>query len=139
MTDTLTLALAFGVVSLAAYQVGIWSSRIGLPKITAYLAVGAVVGTFGLDLIPTTAADDLRFIDELSLGVIAFVAGSELYLPQIRSRLRTISFMAIGIIVTGLILIGSAIFWITGIVDLGGSFSAEERITVAIIGCVVLL
>jgi Trk K+ transport system NAD-binding subunit/Kef-type K+ transport system membrane component KefB len=139
VTDILTLALAFGVVSLAAYQVGIWFSRIGLPKITAYLAVGAIVGTFGLDLIPTSGADDLRFIDELSLGVIAFVAGSELYLPQIRSRLRTISFMALGIILAGLILIGTAIFWITGLVDLGGSFSSEERITVAIIGCVVLL
>jgi len=139
VTDTFTLVLAFGVACLAAYQVGIWFSAIGLPKITGYLAVGALIGTFGIDLIPTSAADDLRFIDELSLGVIAFVAGSELYLPQIRSRLRTISFMAAGIVASGLLLLGSAIFALAGIVDLGREFSAEERLTVAIIGCVVLL
>ncbi|MFC2153011.1 cation:proton antiporter [Actinomycetota bacterium] len=139
MTDTFTLVLAFGVACLAAYQVGIWFSAIGLPKITGYLAVGALIGTFGIDLIPTSAADDLRFIDELALGVIAFVAGSELYLPQIKSRLRTISFMATGIVASGLLLLGSAIFALSGIVDLGRDFTAEERLTVAIIGCVVLL
>lgn len=139
MSDTLILALGFGVVCLAAYQVGIWFSAIGLPKITGYLAVGALVGTFGLDLIATEAAADLRFIDELSLGVIAFVAGSELYLPQIRSRLRTISFMTAGIVTSGLLLLGSGIFWLSGMVDLGRDFSTEERLVVAIIGCVVLL
>jgi Trk K+ transport system NAD-binding subunit/Kef-type K+ transport system membrane component KefB len=139
VTDTLTLALGFGVMCLAAYQIGIWFSAIGLPKITGYLAVGALVGTFGLDLIPTEAAADLRFIDELSLGVIAFVAGSELYLPQIRTRLRTISFMTSGIVASGLILLGTGIFWLSGLVDLGREFSAEERLTVAILGCVVLL
>jgi Trk K+ transport system NAD-binding subunit/Kef-type K+ transport system membrane component KefB len=139
VTETLTLVIAFGVACLAAYQVGIWFSAIGLPKITGYLAVGALIGTFGIDLIPTSAATDLRFIDELSLGVIAFVAGSELYLPQIRSRLRTISFMSGGIIVSGLILLGTAVFVLSGMVDLGRSFSTEERLTVAILGAVVLL
>lgn len=139
MNDTLLLALGFGVVCLAAYQVGIWFSALGLPKITGYLAVGALVGTFGLDLIATEAAEDLRFIDELSLGVIAFVAGSELYLPQIRSRLRTISLMTAAIVVSGLLLLGSGIFWLSGVVDLGREFSAAERLTVAILGSVVLL
>lgn len=139
MIDTLNLALGFGLVCLAAYQIGIWFSAIGLPKITGYLAVGALIGTFGLDLIPTAAAADLRFIDELSLGVIAFVAGSELYLPQIRSRLRTISLMTSGIVATGLVLLGTGIFWLSGIVDLGRDFSVEERLTVAILGCAVLL
>lgn len=139
MIDTLTLALGFGVVCLAAYQVGIWFSAVGLPKITGYLAVGALAGTFGLDLIATEAAADLRFIDELSLGVIAFVAGSELYLPQIRTRLRTISFMTAGIVTSGLLLLGSGIFWLSGMVDLGRTFTTEERLIVAIIGCVVLL
>ena len=139
MSDTLILVLGFGVVCLASYQVGIWFSAIGLPKITGYLAVGALVGTFGLDLIATEAATDLRFIDELSLGVIAFVAGSELYLPQIRTRLRTISFMTAGIVTSGLILLGTGIFWLSGLVDLGRDFSTEERLTVAIIGSVVLL
>jgi Trk K+ transport system NAD-binding subunit/Kef-type K+ transport system membrane component KefB len=139
VADTLVLVLGFGVVCLASYQVGIWFSAIGLPKITGYLAVGALVGTFGLDLIATEAADDLRFIDELALGVIAFVAGSELYLPQIRSRLRTISLMTAGIVTSGLILLGTGIFWLSGLVDLGREFSTEERLTVAIIGAVILL
>ena len=47
--------------------------------------------------------------------------------------------MTAGIVTSGLILLGTGIFWLSGLVDLGREFSTEERLTVAIIGSVVLL
>ena len=60
MNETLVLVAAFALICLAAHRVGRWFTAVGLPYITGYLAVGAAVGTFGLDLIPTAAAEQLR-------------------------------------------------------------------------------
>ena len=84
MIDTLLLLASFGLLSIASDRIGVAFRRLGLPTITGYLFAGSVAGSFALDLIPSTATEDLRFVDEIALAVIAFVAGSELYLKEIK-------------------------------------------------------
>lgn len=133
------LTVAFGLVSLAAHAVGRWFSSIRLPYITGYLATGALVGTFGLDLIPSAAAADLRFIDELSLGVIAFIAGSELRLADLRGRVRTLAMVAGGLVTVGVSALAVAVFAATGLLAFGSGLPVVQRVAIAALGAVVLL
>ena len=105
--DLLLYSGSFLFVALAAYYIGKLFSRFGLPYITGYLLAGVIAGPFVLELLPADASTQLRYIDEISLAVIAFVAGSELYLKEIRGRLKGIAWTTGSVIVAGLILIGA--------------------------------
>jgi Trk K+ transport system NAD-binding subunit/Kef-type K+ transport system membrane component KefB len=131
--------ISFVLIALASRQIGKVFSSFGLPYITGYLLTGMLAGPFLLGMMPSGATDELRFVDELSLAVIAFVAGSELYLKEIRSQLRTILLNASGIVVAALILIGGSIFALTGVIAFADGFTSSERIAMALLGATVLL
>ena len=139
MSSTLTLLLGFGVIAIAAARIGTWFSRVGLPSITGYIAAGALAGTFALDLLPTTAAAELRFVDEIALGVIAFVAGAELFLPDLRGRWRTIATMTGSIAVVAVTVLAATIYALTGVLGFTAGMAGPERFAVAILGAAVLL
>ena len=129
---TVTFLASFIIISLAAYLIGKLFTRLGLPYITGYLFTGALAGPFLLDLLPADAVTRLRFVDQLSLAVIAFVAGSELYLKEIRQRLRSIFFTASGIAVVGLIFGTGAIFALTNFLSFTQGRPFSERMVIAV-------
>jgi Trk K+ transport system NAD-binding subunit/Kef-type K+ transport system membrane component KefB len=90
------LAVAFLLISLASNDIGRFFSRWRLPLITGFLFTGVLAGPYVLDLIPSDAPPRLRFVDQISLAVIAFAAGSELYLSEMRSRLKSIAYVTVG-------------------------------------------
>ncbi len=137
--ELITFTAIFFLVALAAKIVGDWFSRIGLPYITGYLLTGMVAGPFILDLLPSEATTTLRYIDELALGIIAFVAGSELYLKEIRSRFRSISLISTGLLVFGLIIGGLALFFLTEFIPFTQGMETSSRLAVAILGSIILL
>jgi Trk K+ transport system NAD-binding subunit/Kef-type K+ transport system membrane component KefB len=137
--STLTLLAGFVLVALASHRIGGWCTRVGLPYITGYLATGALAGGFVLDLLPSAAPTQLRFVDEVSLGVIAFIAGSELYLPDLRGRLRTIGAMAASITVIAALVIGLTLFALTGWLSFTADLDVPARVAVALLGAAVLL
>lgn len=137
--DLIIYTFSFIFIALASYLIGELFSRLGLPKITGYLLAGAVAGPFILGLMPSDTGTQLRYIDELSLAVIAFVAGSELYLKEIRSRLKTISFMTTGVVIAGPVLMGVALFFMTEFISFTQGMPLVSRVAVAILGGVILL
>ncbi len=139
MIDTIELLAAFGLVALAAHRIGKWFTAARLPYITGYLAAGALAGTFLLDLLPGDTDVELRFVDEISLGVIAFVAGSELYFPDLRDRLRTILAMCGSITVAGLAVLGGAVGLLASVAPFGDGLSTTEIVAMAVLGGTVLL
>jgi Kef-type K+ transport system membrane component KefB len=62
----------------------------GLPLITGYMIVGCLCGPYILGLVSKPQIPDLSYVTQTALAFIAFSAGSELYLPELRSLLRTI-------------------------------------------------
>ncbi len=137
--DLLILTLSFGFVALAAQQFGKAATRLGLPKITGYLLAGIIAGPFVLGLMPTGSTDTLRYIDELALGVIAFVAGSELYLKEIRGRIRSIGWITGGVVLTASFAIGLALFALTWFIPFTQDAPLVTRIAIALLGATVLL
>jgi len=92
--------LIFFIVALASRQIGKWFSKAKLPLITGFLFVGILTGPYILNIIPVLAVNKLKFIDELALAFIAFSAGSELVVRQIKSRLKTIRYVTIGLVLS---------------------------------------
>ncbi|MEZ4580683.1 MAG: cation:proton antiporter [Caldilineaceae bacterium] len=137
--EVLTYFVGFAVVAFAAFIIGKFFTRVGLPYITGYLFTGAFVGPFMLDFLPAEAVGQLRFVDQLSLAVIAFVAGSELFLKEIRARVHSIVYSSLGITVVGLVLGTVAIFGLTAVLPFTQGRPLSERFAVALLGGVVLL
>lgn len=137
--DTLILLASFGLLAIASDRIGVVFRRFGLPTITGYLFAGAIAGSFVLDLIPSTATEDLRFVDEISLAVIAFVAGSELYLKEIKPRLRPILSISGGIIVVTYLVLAVGVHLLTGVISFTEDLTDGARLATALLGAAVLL
>jgi Kef-type K+ transport system membrane component KefB len=84
-------SMSFGFLLLAAYLIGDLLSRLKLPKITGYIFAGILFGPHLLDLVSADAVRDLKLIDDLALTFIAFAAGGELRLEELRDRRRSIA------------------------------------------------
>ncbi len=83
--------MTFGFLLLAAYLVGDVLSRFKLPKITGYILAGILFGPYLLDLVSAGTVRELKLIDDLALTFIAFAAGGELRLEELRERRRSIT------------------------------------------------
>ncbi len=92
---SLSPTLILGTLLLAAYSLGFVLDKIKLPKITAYIVAGLLFGPYLIDFISDDSINDLSFINSLALSFIAFCAGGELKLTNIRNRLKTIIYLSI--------------------------------------------
>jgi len=81
---------AFILLALSSKQIGEVFSNIGLPRITGFLFAGILIGPFVLNLLPKQSIIQLQFLDQISLAMIALVAGSELQLHELRSKFKSI-------------------------------------------------
>ena len=137
--SVIIFTISFFLVAIASKQIGSFFSRYGLPYITGYLLAGTLAGPFILGLMPTESTTELRYIDELSLAVIAFVAGSELYLKELQSRMRPILLNTAGIVVAALILLGIAVFVLQSFIPFTAGLPITSKLAVAVLGATILL
>lgn len=82
----LLLLAIFSFLTLGSKQLGQSLSRYRLPLISGYLIAGVIVGPFIFNLVTAKEVAQLRFIDDISLAVIAFSGGNELFLKDVRGR-----------------------------------------------------
>ncbi|WP_287906893.1 monovalent cation:proton antiporter family protein [Chloroflexus sp.] len=139
LLQALLYLAGFAVICLASHRIGEWFSRLRLPYITGYLFTGVLVGSFGLQLLPSNIGDSLRFIDQIALAVIAFVAGSELFYKDLVNRLRSILWSLGLIIVVALSLIGGSLFWLLDLIPFTQGLTIGDKIAVALLGGTILL
>ncbi|HRV93117.1 MAG TPA: cation:proton antiporter [Anaerolineae bacterium] len=131
--------VAFAVVALAARQVGDIFAHFKLPKITGYLFTGLLTGPFILNIISEEAVESLRFVDEVSLAFIAFAAGSELYLPDLQGRLKSIGWVTAGLVFFTLIMATSAVFFMADFIPIMQGMLGTEQLAVAILAGSILV
>ncbi|MCB8972023.1 MAG: cation:proton antiporter [Ardenticatenaceae bacterium] len=83
--------------------------------------------------------ESLRFIDEISLAFIAFAAGSELYLPEIRGRLRSIGLVT-AVIVFVTVLGGTlAVFLLADFIPFMQEFSVSSQVAIALMAATIMV
>lgn len=78
--------MLFGFLVLAAYSVGELVKPLGIPKIVGYLLAGMLFGPPALGYLSTPALSELTPVSNLAIALIAFLAGAELQVEEIRQR-----------------------------------------------------
>ncbi len=92
ISDILKVLLALLIIAVASHRIAGLFAKIKLPLITGFIIIGVLAGRYILKMLPENL-DDVKFIEDISLGFIAFAAGTELYLKEIRDRIKSISIM----------------------------------------------
>ncbi len=131
--------ISFGVVALASKEIGAFFTKYNLPLISGFLFAGVLVGPYVLNMIPSEAIEKLRFVDEISLAFIAFAAGSELYLKELRSRFKSIAWVTIGLVLSTSIFGSLAFFFLTKFIPFTQGMSVTNRIAVSILAGAILV
>ena len=90
-SNLLLLLAVFALIAIAANRISKEFQKMGLPIITGILLIGIIAGPFVLQMFPKNAHVKLDFINDIALAFIAFAAGSELYLKELRNRVRQIA------------------------------------------------
>lgn len=89
------LLIGFLIVAIASYQIAKVFQKIKFPLITGLIITGIISGTSLLNFIKLETLQELHFLNDLALSIIAFSAGSELYLDDLRSRIKSIKWMVL--------------------------------------------
>lgn len=85
-----TGALAVGFALVAALLTGAVLRHFRLPRITGYLLFGLLCGPYVANIITRPMARELQAINTLAVGLVAFIAGLELDVSTLRTRLRQV-------------------------------------------------
>jgi Kef-type K+ transport system membrane component KefB len=130
---TISPTLILGFMLLAAYCIGFLLEGIGLPRITGYIFAGLFLGPYFLKFYSKAAVEDLNFLNSLALAFIAFCAGGELKLVNLRKKLKCILFQIFGvtiIVFTGVTLF---VFFLSGYISFMQSYDTVARLAISAI------
>jgi len=133
MTEIIIFIISFIFIALASKQISSFFVKIKLPQITGFLFAGIIAGPFILDLIKKDAIINLDFVNHTSLAFIAFSAGAELYLKELRSRYKSISWMTFGQLVITFVLSTVIILFIADYIPFMKDFDFWIRFSIAIL------
>ena len=129
----------FVLIALAAKDIGKWFRHAGLPLISGFLFVGVLVGPYVLGLFDQQAVESMGFINAIALAFIAFAAGSELHLEQLKGTWRSILFIIGGLVVAVFA------FGVIGYISLSGAIpfmqgmTGPEILAVALVGATIMV
>lgn len=125
--------MAFLWIVVGSFQVAKYFQKIKLPLITGFLISGVIVGPFFLKLVSDEALPNLQVINEFALAYIAFAAGVELYLKEIRSSLKSILWNTFGQFVITFIISVVSIIVLSPYIPFIANLSQSNIIAIAIL------
>ncbi len=128
--DLLIFGVGFAIIAAASKQIGQGLVKTGLPLISGFLLTGIVAGPYVLDLISVEATLNLRFVDEISLGFIAFAAGGELYLKELKTRVKSIAWVTTSLVVCTFSLTSLTFFLLSGFIPFMKTMPMTAKIAV---------
>ena len=133
MWEILIYLCAFGIVAVAAGRMAGAFQKLKLPLISGFLVIGLVSGPELLGLIERDTLEGLGFLNDIALAFIAFAVGSELYLIELRSRMKSIISMTISQVVVTFLLVSFAVFLLTGMIPFLAQMKLAAQIAVSML------
>ena len=108
------VTLAGGFLLLTAYLGGSVFKDLRLPRLTGYLATGAVVGPYVLGLVSEEMVVSLRLFNGIAISLIALTAGVEIDLRAIRPLLRPIAWISLFAVPAAMACLALTAWWMRG-------------------------
>lgn len=105
ITFTHQATMSLGFILIFGFLAGHFSKELGLPGITGYILAGILCGPYVGRFLTPAIVGELQVIDDLALALIAFSAGGELRIQNLRPRIRNIlviSALQVVIVFTGM-------------------------------------
>lgn len=134
----ITFLISFLIITIAAERISKKFQQYGIPLISGFLLVGIVCGPYVLNLIDKETASGLFFVNDISLAFIAFAASSELYLKELRSRINSIKWLAIGQLGVTFTIIMLFFMWIADYIPYLSDQTAYVQWSIAALSAAVL-
>ncbi len=125
--------VGFVIILFASHRIAGFIKWAKLPLITGLLIMGIICGPEVLGLIKESSIPHLQFVNYIALSFIAFAAGTELYLTELRSRMRSIRWMTFGQLIVPFLLGSVVVFIISGFGLFGFITDIKGRIAVSIL------
>ncbi len=124
---------AFGIVALASGRIAGVFAKLKLPEITGFLLIGLLSGPEVLGLIDSEALPKLNFLNNIALAFIAFAVGSELFLKNLRSRIKSIFSLIISQSIILFILVGLTTYLISDLIPFLEGLTMATKIAISIL------
>ena len=132
ISETYLFLAAFTLIAIAANRISKEFQKIGLPIITGILIIGIIAGPFVLQMFPKNAHVKLDFINDIALAFIAFAAGSELYLKELRNRVRQIAWITFGQLVVTFVMSTTIIYFLAENIAFMSTLSSKTNLAISI-------
>ncbi len=129
----ITYLIGFLIVAIAAERISKFFQKVNFPIITGLIITGIVGGSSFLNFITVREVGQLNFLNQLALSIIAFSAGSELHLSELRSRMKTIKWMTIGQLFSTFILTSFVVYFASNYIPFMAEMPKKHKIAVAIL------
>ncbi|MEK9499712.1 cation:proton antiporter [Gaopeijia maritima] len=113
------VTFVLGLLLLVSYVTGALAADLGLPRITGYILAGLLIGPSGVGVVTDADVASLTLIDQLAIALIAFSAGAELKLREVKAAGKVIAailtseMVMVFVAVAGVVLLLKPIFPIT--------------------------
>ncbi|MBI1307505.1 MAG: potassium transporter TrkA [Bacteroidetes bacterium] len=130
--EILIYLAGFICVLFASDYFGKYLQKRKLPLITGFLILGMALGPQLIGLIKKEAIPHLLFINDMSLAFIAFAAGAELYLKEIRGQIKSIVWNTVGQLVFTFGLSAFAVYSLSDHIPFMREMSAHHKMAVAL-------
>lgn len=127
------LLIGFTIVAIASHEIAKVFQKIKFPLITGLIITGIIAGSSVLKFIPSETLPKLNFLNDIALAIIAFSAGSELYLKELRSRINSIKWMTIGQLIITFVLSAIVIYYLASYIPFMAELSSSIKIIIAVL------
>ncbi|MBF0432680.1 MAG: cation:proton antiporter [Fibrobacteria bacterium] len=132
-------ALTLLLISMASSKFGAFFKRFHLPLISGYLVAGVIAGPYVLGILSKNDVESLAWVSQLSLAFIAFAAGGELSLKQLRPKLKNIRRMTLCLVFFTFSLGAVSVYYISGIIPFMQDMPKYSRLAVSILAGAILV
>jgi len=128
----LTVIVAFGIIVTASNHLAKIFQKIHLPLITGFIIIGVLSGPYLLKMLPGNL-HRLEFVNDISLAFIAFASGTEIYLKEIRDKVKDISIMTIAQLIVVFLISFIAIYFLADSIPFIKGSSKNVKIAISLL------